>query len=244
METEFIKNKVYYNIIDRTYTNSSGIYSLHKCSDAVKLAQVQKNIYNIKTDLNAEDLFIMNQVHGNDVILADNIDLKKQPQADASITTRPNVALGVLTADCVPVLFASDDGTVIGAAHCGWKSAKSNIITNVRKMMQDRGANKIKAIIGPAIAQKSYEVDAKYYHDFISEGDEIKELFQPSNRENYFMFDLVGFVIKKLKKENIELVHNIEEDTYSMQEKYPSYRRSCHNGEQYSQNILSTIIIR
>jgi len=239
METEFIKNKVYYNIIDRTYTNSSGIYSLHKCTDAVKLAQVQKNIYNIKTNLNAEDLFIMNQVHGND-----NIDLKKQPQADASITTRPKVALGILTADCVPVLFASDDGRVIGAAHCGWKSAKSNIITNVRKMMQDRGANKIKAIIGPAIAQKSYEVDAKYYHDFISEGDEIKELFQPSNRENYFMFDLVGFVIKKLTKENIELVHNIEEDTYSMSEKYPSYRRSCHNGEQYSQNILSTIIIR
>ena len=58
------------------------------------------------------------------------------------------------------------------------------------------------------------------------------------------MFDLVGFVIKKLTKENIELVHNIEEDTYSMSEKYPSYRRSCHNGEQYSQNILSTIIIR
>jgi YfiH family protein len=244
METEFIKNKVYYNIIDRTYTNSSGIYSLHKCTDAVKLAQVQKNIYNIKTNLNAEDLFIMNQVHGNDVIFADNIDLKKQPQADASITTRPKVALGILTADCVPVLFASDDGRVIGAVHCGWKSAKSNIITNVRKMMQDRGANKIKAIIGPAIAQKSYEVDAKYYHDFISEGDEIKELFQPSNRENYFMFDLVGFVIKKLTKENIELVHNIEEDTYSMSEKYPSYRRSCHNGEQYSQNILSTIIIR
>ena len=244
METEFIKNKVYYNIIDRTYTNSSGIYSLHKCTDAVKLAQVQKNIYNIKTNLNAEDLFIMNQVHGNDVIFADNIDLKKQPQADASITTRPKVALGILTADCVPVLFASDDGRVIGAAHCGWKSAKSNIITNVRKMMQDRGANKIKAIIGPAIAQESYEVDAKYYHDFISEGDEIKELFQPSNRANYFMFDLVGFVIKKLTKENIELVHNIEEDTYSMSEKYPSYRRSCHNGEQYSQNILSTIIIR
>jgi len=244
MEIEFIKNKVYYKIIDRAYTNSSGIYSLHKCTDAVKLAQVQKNINSIKTELNADDLFIMNQVHGNDVVLADNIDLKTQPQADASITTRQKVALGVLTADCVPVLFASDDGAVIGAAHCGWRSAKLNIITNVRKMMQDRGANKIKAIIGPAIAQKSYEVDAKYYHDFISEGDDIKELFRPSYRENHFMFDLVGFVIKKLQKENIELLHNMEEDTYSMPEKYPSYRRSFHDGEQYSQNILSTIIIR
>lgn len=244
MEIKFIKNKVYYKIIDRTYTNSSGIYSLHKYTDAVKLAQLQKNIDNIKAELNADDLLIMNQVHGNDVIFVDNIDLKQQPQADASITTRKKVALGVLTADCVPVLFASDNGMVIGAAHCGWKSAKLNIITNVRKMMENKGANKIKAIIGPAIAQKSYEVDAKYYHDFVSEGDDIKELFQPSRRENHFMFDLIGFVIKKLQKENIELVHNMEEDTYSMPEKYPSYRRSFHDGEQYSQNILSTIIIR
>ncbi len=195
-------------------------------------------------ELNADELFIMNQVHGNTVVVADNIDLKKQPEADASITTQKNIALGVLTADCVPVLFASDDGAVIGAAHCGWKSAKSNIITNVRKMMENKGATKIKAIIGPAIAQKSYEVDTKYYNDFVSEGDGIKELFQPSHRENHFMFDLVGFVIKKLQKENIGLVHNMEEDTYSIPEKYPSYRRSFHDGEQYSQNILSTIIIR
>jgi YfiH family protein len=152
-------------------------------------------------------------VHGNDVILADGIDLKLQPKADASITAQKKIALGVLTADCVPVLFASDDGAVIGAAHCGWKSAKSNIITNVRKMMQDRGANKIKAITGPAIAQKSYEVDTKYYHDFISEGDEIKESFKPSNKANHFMFDLVGFVIKKLQKENRELFHNMKADT-------------------------------
>ena len=95
MEIKFIKNKVYYKIIDRTYTNSSGIYSLHKYTDAVKLAQLQKNIDNIKAELNADDLLIMNQVHGNDVIFVDNIDLKQQPQADASITTRKKVALGV-----------------------------------------------------------------------------------------------------------------------------------------------------
>ncbi len=217
---------------------------MHKYADAVKLAQVRQNIDNIKADLNANDLFLMNQVHGNNVIVADNIDFKKQPEADASITAQKNIALGVLTADCIPVLFASDDGIVVGAAHCGWRSAKLNIITNVRKMMENKGATKIKAIIGPAIAQKSYEVDSRYYHDFVSEGNDIKELFRPSHRENHFMFDLVGFVIKKLQKENIELVHNIGEDTYSMPEKYPSYRRSCHNGKQYSQNILSTIIIR
>ncbi len=244
MEIEFIKNKVYYKIIDKTYTNSSGIYSLHKYNDAVKLAQVQQNIDNIKTEFDANELFILNQVHGNAVVLADNMDLKKQPEADASVTTQKKIALAVLTADCIPVLFASDDGAVIGAAHCGWRSAKSNIITNVRKMMQDKAAKKIKAIIGPAIAQKSYEVDVNYYHDFISEDDDIKELFLPSSIDNHFMFDLVGFVKKKLQKENIELVHNVSEDTYSMPEKYPSYRRSFHEGTQYSQNILSTIIIR
>jgi YfiH family protein len=245
METEFIKNKVYYKIIDRTYTNSSGEYSFHRCDNDVKLAQVRQNINNIKTEFKADELFLMNQVHSNDVVLADDkTDFRKQPIADASVTTQKNIALCVLTADCVPVLFASVDGSVIAAAHCGWKSAKANIIANVQKMMQAQGAKKIKAIIGPTIAQKSYEVDKNYYLDFLKEGDNIKELFVPSIRENHFMFDLSGFVKKKLEAENIELVHNIGEDTYSMPEKYPSYRRACHEGMQYLGNILSTIIIK
>ena len=244
MELEFIKDKVYYKIFDRTYTASSGIYSKHKHKDAAKLAMVQQNIENIKADYKAEELVILKQVHGNAVICADNSDCKQQLEADGSVTTEKNVVLSVLTADCVPVLFASADGKVIGAAHCGWKSAKSDLVKQVSLMMKSKNATNIKAIIGPSIQQKSYEVSADYYHDFINDESACKHLFIASNKENHYMFDLSGYVKHKLAQENIELFLHIDDDTYSMPEKYPSYRRSTHGKEAYTHNILSTIMIK
>lgn len=240
MELEFIKDKVYYKIFDRTYTASSGIYSEHKYNDATKIAELRQNISNIESAYAPSKLCILKQVHGNDVVYASG----NAQEADGSVTTDANMALSVLTADCVPVLFASADGAVIGAAHCGWKSAKADIIDNIDKMMKAKGANNIKAIIGPSIQQDSYEVDSGYYSNFIEDDDAYKSLFVPSKKPGYYMFDLPGYVASKLEKAGIELFLHIAEDTYSMQEKYPSCRRSYHNGEQFSQNILSTIIIR
>ncbi len=244
MELEFIKDKVYYKIFDRTYTASSGVYSKHKHKDAAKLAMVQQNIENIKADYKAEELVILKQVHGNAVICADSSDCKQQLEADGSVTTEKNVVLSVLTADCVPVLFASADGKVIGAAHCGWKSAKSDLVKQVSLMMKSKNATNIKAIIGPSIQQKSYEVSADYYHDFINDESACKHLFIASNKENHYMFDLSGYVKHKLAQENIELFLHIDDDTYSMPEKYPSYRRSTHGKEAYTHNIISTIMIK
>ena len=244
MELEFITDKVYYKIFDRTYTGYSGIYSKHKYNDAVKLAEVQKNIDNVKLDCCAEELIILKQVHGIDIVCADSIDYTNQYEADGSVTTKKGIALSVLIADCVPVLFSSSDGKVIGAAHCGWKSAKENIISNIRKTMEAKGASNINAIIGPSIQQRSYEVDRIFYQDFTKDDVECKDLFIPSKKKEHYMFDLPGYVKKKLKKEGIYLLNHIDEDTYSMPEKYPSCRRSYHKGEKFSQNILSTIIIR
>ena len=244
MELEFIKNKVYYKIFDRTYTASSGIYSKHKYTDAAKLAEVQQNIDHIKSKYSAKELIILKQVHGSEVICTDSIDHQHQLEADGSVTTKKNIALSVLTADCVPVLFASANGNVIGAAHCGWKGAKANLITEIRKMMVNKGAKNIKAVIGPSIQQKSYEVDKNYYQDFINNDSACKNLFIPSNNKDRYMFSLSGYVKQKLEQENIELLLHIDDDTYSMPEKYPSYRRSTHGKETYSQNILSTIIMR
>jgi YfiH family protein len=244
MELEFIKDKIYCKIFDKNYKYSSGIYSPHKCNDEVLLAEVQQNINNIKKYFGVSDLLILKQSHGNDVIFADGIDKNIQPEADASVTTGKGTVLAVLSADCVPVLLASADGEVIGAAHCGWKSAKADILLKVKNMMLSKGAKDIKAVIGPAIAQKSYEVDKNYYHNFIRDSNDYDIFFIPSVREDYFLFDLVGFVKHKLEQEEIELAFNVDEDTYSMQEKYPSYRRSVHQKLPYSQNILSTIVIK
>ncbi|MDG1436213.1 MAG: peptidoglycan editing factor PgeF [Rickettsiaceae bacterium] len=244
MEIEFIKDKIYCKVFDRTYTPSSGIYSRKKHNDASKLAQIQQNIDSIKAENNAKELVILNQVHGNVAICADSMDYALQPDADGSVTTKENIALGIITADCVPVLLASSDGSVIGAAHCGWKSAKQNLIHNVALMMRENGATNIRAIIGPSIQQKSYEVDLDYYNNFIYNEEDCQKLFIPSKRNGYYMFDLSGYVKYKLDQEQIELFLHINEDTYSMPQKYPSYRRSTHGIEPYNQNILSTIIIK
>ncbi len=240
MELEFIKDKVYYKIFDRTYTASSGIYSEHKYNDDAKIAEIKQNISNIESDYAPSKLCILKQVHGNDVVYASG----RGQEADGSVTMKSSMALSILTADCVPVLFASADGAVIGAAHCGWRSAKADIIDNIAKMMKAKGASDIKAIIGPSIQQDSYEVDSEYYTDFVADDAAFKSLFVPSKKPGYYMFDLPGYVAGKLEKAGIELFLHIAEDTYLMQEKYPSCRRSYHKGEKFSQNILSTIIIR
>lgn len=244
MELEFIKDKVYYKIFDRTYKASSGIYSKHKHNDVAKLAEIQQNIDNIKSEYNAKELVILRQVHGNTVIDADSINHQIQLEADASVTTKKNIALSILTADCVPVLLASADGSIIGAAHCGWKSAKTNIIKELVALMQAKKTQDLRAIIGPCIQQKSYEVDADYYNNFTSDEPSCKDLFAQSNQKDHYMFDLSEYVRRKLEQENVEIFAHSEEDTYSIPEKYPSYRRSTHENTPYKSNILSTIIIR
>lgn len=244
MEIEFIKDKVYYKIFDKTYTASSGKYNKHKAENAAILAEIQKNIDTIRSDYNARELVILKQVHGTKILDADNIDHQVHQEADGSITTTTNVALGVLTADCVPVLLASSDGSVIGAAHCGWKSAKNNIITELFNKMKRRGAKNIKALIGPSIQQKSYEVDEQYYQAFVNDSIEYKKFFIPSNNQYHYMFDLPAYVRAKIEQENIEIKVHIDDDTYDLDDKYPSFRRCTHRNEPYSQNILSTIIIR
>ncbi len=241
---ELIKNKVYYRIFDLTYANSSGIYSYHKYNDAAKLAQVNNNIVNIRNELGVKNLQLLNQVHGDDIYYTPEDLSTDQPKADASCTDKKNIALGILTADCVPVMLASSDGKVIGAAHCGWKSAKLGIIPKLQEKMHVLGAKSVMAVIGPAIAQKSYEVDMSYYKGFVEQDNSNKDLFIPSNRDDHFMFDLVGYTKRSLQKSGASIVHNFSEDTYSNPKKYPSYRRSCHEGSTYSQNILSTIVIK
>jgi polyphenol oxidase len=244
MEIEFIKDKVYYKIFDRTYAASSGKYSKDKATSAAILAEIEKNIDHIKNKYEAKELVILKQVHGNNIVDANDINYQVHQEGDGSVATRKNIALGILTADCVPVLLASIDGSVIGAAHCGWKSAKNNIVSKLCDKMRQHGAGKIKAIIGPAIQQKSYEVSEEYYENFIYDDEMYKRFFIHSKRQDHYMFDLPGYVKLKLEQENIDISIVIGDDTYEIEEKYPSFRRSVHKNQPYNQNILSTIIIR
>jgi len=180
-------------------------------------------------------LLRLKQVHGAAVIDADEwTNLSVEPEADAAVTTRLNLALSIKTADCVPVLLHDAKHGVIAAAHCGWRSAQANILANVVGLMRKKGAVDIHAIIGPAIHQANYEVDQAFYERILAEEPGASDLFQP----NYY-FDLPGFVVLKLKSLNIATIIDHCEDTYTNPNKYYSYRRAKDTGRMLSTIMLS-----
>jgi len=209
------------------------------------LAEIEKNLQVIKGEFSSPNILILDQVHGNIVVDADELnDFHANPTADAAITTKGGLVLAVQTADCVPVLVASTDGKVIGAAHCGWKGTKSEIIAELAKKMKEKGAKSIKALIGPSIQQYSYEIDQKYYEDFISQKHDYNQFFIPSKNPGHHMFDLPGLVKLKLEEAGITEIEISSEDTYSLPDKYPSRRRDYHQGREYSKHILSALVIK
>ena len=241
-----IRNKVYYSIFDRSYKLSTHDYAKYRATDEAKLAEITNNISAVKNEFQSKNILILQQVHGDVIIDADTIvDYDLEPEADAAITTKKDLILAIKTADCVPVIFSADDGAIIGAAHCGWRGAKANIIDKLAKMMRNRGCKNIKALIGPAIKQASYEVDKNFYLSFLKDHSSHNDFFVKSSCNiDRYMFDLPGFVRFKLHSADINDIDLIEEDTYSMSEKYPSFRRSSHTQEVYNQNILTTIAIK
>ena len=238
---KLIDGLVYYKIFDKTFKNSSNRYI--KKNKFVNETEIAENRKSIIAYFKAQDILILRQVHGNQIIDADNV-IHFEPEVDGSITTKKGLVLAIQTADCVPVLLASNDGRIIGAAHAGWRGSIDNIISNIVAKMIEKGAKNLVAVIGPAIAQSSYEVDERYYQVFLDRDVNNKQFFINSIRENYYMFDLPAFVESKLKEAGVENIKKITEDTYVNPAKYPSYRRSCHLHETYNESILSAIIIK
>jgi len=241
-------DKIKFKIFDKSFKPSNGIYGLYRFKEDDKIKMVHHNYEAIRAHLEVDHLLILKQVHGNAVVDSDLIaDFKSEPEADAAVVSQPGIALTVQSADCVPILLASADGKVVGAAHCGWRSAFADILTPVIQLMQKKGAIKIDAIIGPAIHQPFYEVDQTFYDLFTSSEEKAKRLFIKSAKEDRYLFDLPGFVKMKLHQLGVVNIINQCEDTYSNPEKFYSYRRDTHLGITKNQpnktNILSTILI-
>lgn len=244
MKYQLIDGKVDCHIFDKSDSNC--LYKQSANNDLLTNQLVQQNFEEARSKLKVSYIFTMIQVHSSDVVIVDKNNVSQPIKADAAVTREKNLALSVITADCVPVLLASRNADVIGAMHCGWKGARYNIIKNtVASMRALQSSNKapIIAFIGPSIKQKSYEIDKDFYQSFIEESPINHQFFVNSNKGNHYMFDLVGYVAYKLGQENIEIKKISEDDTYSMPDKYPSFRRFTHTGEVYNSNILSTIHI-
>jgi len=191
------------------------------------------------------ELVTLYQVHSPDVVIVENPwSPGDAPTADGQVTSRPGVALGVLTADCAPVLFADGDAGVIGAAHAGWKGALAGIIESTVEAMTGLGAeaSNISAAIGPCIQQESYEVGPEFHDRFLDVTPAYRDFFVPSSRDGHFLFDLPGFVGRKLYALGLRF-DIISEDTCANDTHFYSYRRATHRGEEDYGRGLSAIVL-
>lgn len=169
------------------------------------------------------------QVHSAECVVADEWDEAARPHADALVTDRPGLLLGILTADCAPILFADSEAGVVGAAHAGWRGAHGGVAEATLAAMEALGARRerIAAAIGPAIAQPSYEVSEIFREAFT---DDDMAFFEPG-APGHFQFDLEAYVAARLAKAGVGQVDRLGLDTYTDSDRFYSYRRATHRGE-------------
>ncbi|HIJ37598.1 MAG TPA: peptidoglycan editing factor PgeF [Rhodospirillaceae bacterium] len=197
-------------------------------------------------DLGPEALACVHQQHSNQVVVVGaDWDAAAPPVADAMVTTRSGVALGILTADCAPVLLVDPRANVIGAAHAGWRGALGGILDNTVAKMVSLGAkpSRIVAAVGPCIAQRSYEVGPEFPAPFLAEDAENHFFFVGSNRAGHHFFDLPGYVARRLAKNGVAEVARTPCDTCREEQRFFSYRRAQLKGEPDYGRALSVIVL-
>lgn len=183
--------------------------------------------------LPGSELVTVHQIHSADVeTVTGPMPLDQRPQADAMVTDQPNLLLGILTADCVPVLFYDPKANVIGAAHAGWKGALAGVTNKVLTAMEALGSDQanIACAIGPCIAQASYEVDAAFRTRFLAD-DATNDRFFAAGKPDHYQFDIEDYVAARLQAAGITRIDKLGLDTYAHEDRYFSYRRSCHRDE-------------
>lgn len=177
-------------------------------------------------------LVAVHQVHSAEVIEAGDWPDTDRPPADALVTNRPGILLGILTADCAPVLLVDAEAGVVGAAHAGWKGALAGVTDRTIEAMERMGAlrERIAAAVGPCIARTSYEVDWAFQERFCSH-DPADERFFVEGPTGKPHFDLETYVVTRLASAGIGRVEALGEDTYSQPDRFFSYRRATHRAE-------------
>jgi len=191
-------------------------------------------------------LVTVHQVHSPDLVtVTAPIAQEARPKADALVTATPGLLLGVLTADCVPILFADEARGVVGAAHSGWKGALHGVGEATLDAMVALGAERsaIACAIGPCIGRASYEVSEAFADPFLERDGEDARFFS-AGKPGHLQFDIAGYVAARLAAAGVGRVALLDEDTYSQPERFYSYRRSCHAGEAGYGREISLIGLR
>lgn len=225
---------------------SAGLYDSNNVAfgAADDPAHVAENRARCVRRLGLGALVTLSQKHTPEVIAVDTPwDAGEAPEADGLVTAARGIALGILTADCAPVLFADAAAGVIGAAHAGWRGAFDGVIGNTVAAMEDLGAQaeRIVCVVGPCIARESYEVGAEFVERFVERDASFERFFSPSPKPGHAHFDLPAFVANLARGTGIGTVTIEGSDTCALEDGFFSYRRSVLRGEKDYGRQLSAI---
>ncbi len=251
IETEHLKHPgLSHGFFTRGGGHSSGIFASLNCGlgsgDDSDL--VAKNRETVARQLKVEvsNLVSAWQIHSADVVhVTKPWPQDQRPKVDGLVSNTKGLAIGVLTADCAPILFADVEAGVIGACHAGWKGALTGVSSATINAMEKIGANRnnMTAVIGPTISKTNYEVGPDFPAPFIASGSANAKFFTPSTRPGHHMFDLPGFLLCKLKTDGVGTVRNLDLCTYADESRFYSYRRATHRGEQDYGRLISAIAL-
>jgi hypothetical protein len=229
---------------------SEGLYEALNCGlgSGDRAEHVRENRARAMDRLGARpgSLCTLHQAHTPDAILVERPFAEGgRPRADGMVTREPGVVLGVLAADCAPVLLADPEARVIGAAHAGWKGALAGIVEATLRRMVEQGARTERTIaaIGPSIRQASYEVGGEFRARFVADETANDRFFRPSRNPGHWRFDLAGYVALRLARAHVATVEALPHDTCADPARFFSYRRACLKGEADYGRLLSAIVL-
>jgi polyphenol oxidase len=228
---------------------STGIFSSMNCGlgSGDDITLVTKNRAKIADDLGVahSNLVSAYQVHSADVMIVE-VPFSERPKVDGLVTRKRGIALGILTADCGPVLFADHKAGVIGACHAGWKGVLTGVTNNTVEAMESLGAARknIVAVLGPTISQKAYEVGPEFPKPFLQQNTSHQKYFIRSVKKDHYMFDLPAYLIDRMQSFGVGQAIDLELCTYCDQERFFSFRRTTHLQEKDYGRLISTIALR
>ena len=229
---------------------SAGLYAALNCGygsgDDPEAVRENRRRAMARLDLRPAALVTLYQVHSPTVVTVEQPWRPgESPKADGAVTKRRGLALGILTADCAPVLFADAEAGVVGAAHAGWRGAFTGVLEETVAAMTRLGASapRIRAAIGPCIAQPSYEVGPEFHARFVEADAATSAFFRPSMRAGHHLFDLSGYVQDRLRRLALASIESSGADTAADPKRWFSYRRATLAGETDYGRLLSAIAL-
>lgn len=224
---------------------SSGVFQGLNCglgsTDQREAVMINRNRVAAAMEVAPDHLCAVHQVHSADVQVVTQAS-DTRPQADAMVTNTPGLALSILTADCQPVLFADPDAGVIGAAHAGWRGTLDGVLEATLDAMEQLGARRenTRAVIGPTISQRAYEVGPEFFDDFLSRDQAHARFFANGSGDRY-LFDLPGLGLHKLRAAGVGASEWTRHCTYSDAARFFSYRRATHAKEADYGRLIASI---